>query len=187
MSLLSVHRPLAHLDHEQLLGHLPDLNRRLSDAKIIWRPVGEAALLLVMPGEYLNAIVRRHARPHGHDPTHLADTMNARIADLPAEGSSYIAGVRKVDFRGRGRILHVACFLHPGDLGSERQSARDMIDETSGIKGSWKDEPFDPYISLGTIEAARAEDRVLDLLDEFVPDELTLTKVEATVLDNRTR
>jgi hypothetical protein len=181
MSLLAVRRPLAPVDHQQLRNHLREVNHRLSDISMIWRPMGQAALFLISPSEYLRVISQKKGQLYERDPSALVDDINARVPGLPTEGEKYMASVRKVDFHGRGRILHVACFLYPDELGAEQDRMRTIIDKANGSTGYWGDEPFEPYVSLATIEAVHAETRVLDLFDEFVPDELNLNRVQAAV------
>lgn len=182
MPLLAVRRPLTPVAHKVLRDHLREVNHRLSNRSLIWRPMGEAALFFVLPGEYLRVIGQKNAQLYGRDPGELRDKINTRVAILPTEGKRYPASVRKVDFFGRGRILQVACFLHPDkELEDEQQRIRAIIDEANGITAYWGDEPFDPFVSLATIEAIHADDSVLDIFDEFVPDELSLDKVQARI------
>ena len=181
MSLLDIRRPLLPLDHRLLRDHVPEVNHRLRDISMIWRPLGQAALFLILPGEYLRVVSQKNAQLYKRNPAELVNRINARIASLPTEAAQCVANVRKVDFRGSGRILDVACYLYPDGLEDEQKRMRGMVDEANGVNGYWGDEPFNPYISLATIEAVHADNRVLDLFDGFVPDELMLNKVKASV------
>jgi hypothetical protein len=175
--LLRISRQLLPSEHQALRNHIPEINR-LGDLGIYWRKLGETGVTLVERGQYQRLIEREQSQLARQSVGAVAaQCREGVLPGMPTRNQRLTAPVTAIDFLGEGPMWSIAYILESPMLHAERSHLTEQLNKLNGINTYWED--FEPHITLATIPAGNASDKILDAFDAFAPEKVTLLSATA--------
>lgn len=179
--LAYVSRPLLESDHQLLFDQALNLKRGWPDSEVFAaRAVGKAALTLIEPGMYREAIAGTDSKLRHKTAQSVAKVLNESLSSMPTEHTKMSVQTLEPVFLGS----HIAYVVEPDEgypedqLDRERSRFLAVLRRMNGHKLPWRD--FTPHISVAQVDPIHVGDEdLLQAFGDFMPPTLTLLPARA--------